>query len=370
MNFKYWAALSLILNVVFGIKFFGLAPDQLAQTANRPQDATLVAAVSPAVDHQLKIDLSTNKTLQNYHTSLLRQGFSTDQTKPLIYAVLKTQHIDSIPRPDDKFWRHQPLAQITYMEALSKGYKSVRGGLVGIYGPRVSEDPLLTDMFYPMVNQYPFLSSEDQIAVQEMQLGLQRYSVELQSQGGMPQPMPPERSPQQLLANLLGGNATKEYMLRTSPLANKMRQSGVTFTEEKFRKAYDVLGQLKSIQSTGETFDARDQINEIFGSNEGLILWAAVDPIYGVIKQVANKHEIAEGIALSAYELILTVKQEVSQAAEQRESDPKQTMYMVQSLIAELKNELSQLVGEPAANDFINTLSGRRPPSSSRRSNG
>ncbi len=370
MNFKYWAALSLILNVVFGIKFFGLAPDQLAQTANRPQDATLVAAVSPAVDHQLKIDLSTNKTLQNYHTSLLRQGFSTDQTKPLIYAVLKTQHIDSISRPDDKFWRHQPLAQITYMEALSKGYKSVRGGLVGIYGPRVSEDPLLTDMFYPMVNQYPFLSSEDQIAVQEMQLGLQRYSVELQSQGGMPRRMPPERSPQQLLANLLGGNATKEYMLRTSPLANKMRQSGVTFTEEKFRKAYDVLGQLISVQSTGETFDARDQINEIVGSNEGLILWAAVDPIYGVIKQVANKHEIAEGIALSAYELILTVKQEVSQAAEQRESDPKQTMYMVQSLITELKNELSQLVGEPAANDFINILSGRRPPSSSRRSNG
>lgn len=144
----------------------------------------------------------------------------------------------------------------------------------------------------------------------------------------------------------------------------------MTFTEEKFRKAYDVLGQLKSVQSSGETFDARDQINEIFGSNEGLILWAAVDPIYGVIKQVANKHEIAEGIALSAYELILTVKQEVSQAAEQRESDPKQTMYMVQSLITELKNELSQLVGEPATNDFINILSRRRPPSSSRRSNG
>ena len=101
-----------------------------------------------------------------------------------------------------------------------------------------------------------------------------------------------------------------------------------------------------------------------------MVLWAAIDPAFGLVKQVASQHGVTQGLAMSAYEMILAAKQNVSEAAAQRSSNPQQAMNQVQNLMTDLKNQLSQMVGEPAANDFINILNGRRLQSNNRRSNG
>ena len=85
---------------------------------------------------------------------------------------------------------------------------------------------------------------------------------------------------------------------------------------------------------------------------------------------MASHHGVTQGLAMSAYEMILAAKQNVSEAAAQRSSNPQQAMNQVQNLMTDLKNQLSQMVGEPAANDFINILNGRRLQSNNRRSNG
>ena len=81
---------------------------------------------------------------------------------------------------------------------------------------------------------------------------------------------------------------------------------------------------------------------------------------------VASKHQIPEGQALSAYELILQAKQDLSTAANERTNDPQGSIYQVQAAIIELKNQLKDLVGESAANDLVNVLKGRRPAMASR----
>ena len=102
-------------------------------------------------------------------------------------------------------------------------------------------------------------------------------------------------------------------MLRTSPLANKMRKSGLSFTEDSFRKAFDLLASVKTVQDPSLTFAVRDDINEIFGMDDGLVLWAAIDPAFGLVKQVASQHGVTQGLAMSAYEMILAAKQDVSE---------------------------------------------------------
>lgn len=370
MTIKYLTTVSLLLNVTFGIAFFDLSSDQ-AVAPDKHSSETFNQSNAQLQDSQkFQVDLSADKLLQDYYQKLLSQGFTTDQTKPLIFSRLKARYIDSIQKPDDQFWRYQPLAQINYMQAMAEGYESIRGQLSGLYGIQISRDPLFSDMFYPMANQYPFLSSAEQIAVQKMQIEMQQYSTQLQAEGGNPRSVPPDRAPANMLANLLGDQATKEYMLRTSPLANKMRKSGIAFSETSFRKAFDLLESVKTVQNPSLTFTVRDEISQLLGPEDGLTLWAALDPAFGLVKRVASQHGVSQGLAMSAYEMIIDTKQNVSEAAAQRSSNPQQAIHQVQNLMTDLKNKLSQLVGEPAANDFINILNGRRLQSNNQRSSG
>ena len=370
MAIKHLTAVSLLLNIIFGIVFFGFSLDQ-AMFSDEYAPKMLNQSNAQLQDSQnFQVDLAEDKSLQDYYHKLLIQGFTPDQTKPLIFSKLKSRYIDSIQKPDDQFWRYQPLAQINYMQTLANGYESIREQLSALYGTQISTDPLFSDMFYPMANQYPFLSSSEQIAVQKMQIEMQQYSTQLQAEGGNPRSVPPDRAPAKVLANLLGVQATKEYMLRTSPLANKMRKSGIAFSEASFRKAFDLLESVKMVENPSLTFAVRDEISQLFGPEDGLTLWAAIDPAFGLVKQVASQHGVTQGLAMSAYEMILDTKKNVSEAAAQRSSNPQQAMHQVQNLMTDLKNQLSQMVGEPAANDFINILNGRRLQSNNQRSSG
>ena len=120
--------------------------------------------------------------------------------------------------------------------------------------------------------------------------------------------------------------------------------------------------QRNGAQSSQHIFSAREDLNELLGESDGLKLWAEIDPVYGLIKQLASRHNVSEGQMLSAYEMVLIARQEVSEAAQQRDSDPRQAVFMVQQILTNLKNQLAEIVGEPAANDFINLVNGRRPP--------
>lgn len=204
------AILSLILNAVFITYYLELVPAQV------PTEQHKQLSLERSNQHDLQEntkdsrgDLFGTDVLHGYYQKLISQGLSAEQTKPLIFAKLKHQYIATITKPNDQFWKHQPLAQLDYMESLSTGYKRVREKLVSIYGSTILDDPLVTDIFYPMSTQYPFLSSSEQIAVQSMQLEMQRYAVSVQSQGGDVNSRSADRSPQKMLANVLDDRGLK-----------------------------------------------------------------------------------------------------------------------------------------------------------------
>jgi hypothetical protein len=169
VKYRYIAILSIALNIFFATNYFGSA-------SNTPES---IGSISKAIETKAdaettRIALSEGDNLNDFHLSLLTQGFAQDQTKPLLFTKLKQLHIDSIKKPDDKFWLHQPLAQVEYMEALFQGYQQVRETLQAIYGAAIKDDPMVSDIFYPVANQYPFLASQKQVAVQKMQLEMQK----------------------------------------------------------------------------------------------------------------------------------------------------------------------------------------------------
>ncbi|MDG1495466.1 MAG: hypothetical protein P8Q91_06305 [Porticoccaceae bacterium] len=365
VKYRYIAIFSIALNIFFATNYFVSPSNQSESIGSDP-----LSVGDEPNGQTARIALSETDDLIEFYSSLLAQGFTQDQTKPLLFTKLKQLYIDSIKKPDDKFWLHQPLAQVEYMEALFQGYQQIREALQAIYGDGVKHDTIVSDVFYPVANQYPFLTSQKQVAVQKMQLEMQKQAVLMQSQGGNPRGLTPEQSPQRRLSRVLDATQLTEYQLRTSPLANKMRQSEVVFTEAKFRKAYDVLLRLQHSSDSKTPVGVRFDLNDLLGDEDGLLLWAAIDPIYSVLRQVATRHNVPEGQALSAYDLILSAREDVSEAVAQRDFDPQQAGYQVQEIMSSLKNRLAEMVGEAAANDFINLVNGRRSPSPVRRNGG
>lgn len=353
---RYVAIFSIALNIFFAARYFSTEPDT---SALNPADTESIAAFEPDARNNSLV-VSDSEDLNEVYLSLIKQGLSQEQTKSLLFTKLKQQYIDTIEKPNDKFWIHQPLAQIEYMEALSMGYQQVRKDLQSIYGHGVKDDPVVRDLFYPVANQYPFLSSQKQIALQQMQLDMHKSAMSMQSQGGDLNGISSGRSPQDMLKAVLDEVTLKEYQLRTSPMADKMRRTDLQFTEQHFRRAFNILDQLQSPQGSGVATSILEDLKELLGDQDGLILWAAVDPMFPLIKRISLQHNVSNDKALAAYDLVITAKKEISEAAQQKNSDPQAVIFMIQQLMIDLKNQLSSMVGDSAANDFINLVNGRR----------
>ena len=103
-----------------------------------------------------------------------------------------------------------------------------------------------------------------------------------------------------------------------------------------------------------------EDLKELLGDQHGLVLWSALDPVFLVLKRISLQHSISNDKTLAAYDLVITAKKEIGEAAQQKNSDPQAVIFMIQQLMMDLRNQLSSIVGDTAANDFINLVNGRR----------
>lgn len=171
-------------------------------------------------------------------------GLSDRQAKAVILQALHEQYIDPIPVPEDRYWAESPhKAQITYMLSLMDAYDQVRFALRDQFGDRSVSDPVFKRVFQPLALQSPYLSSEEQVALQRFQAEqqLQMLSRSLLNPEALVQGDPgswrPASKPAQPAepSHLLSDTSWREHRLRASFLANQMRNSGVVFTETSFR---------------------------------------------------------------------------------------------------------------------------------------
>ena len=347
---KWLLALSIVLNVALAAWGFSRQPDHPAPVSTA--SVTPLAADGPETEYTPFPRAGGD--LPGYFKSLLAEGLSHQQTKPLVLAQLKQNHIHSIGRPKDRYWQDNPLAHINYLLAIYQGFEQVRNGLLAIYGAPVRQDPLFTEQFYPLAMQFPFLDSEQQLVVQKVLLDTQKRAVELQ----MNHPdgiavLSAEQTPAAILANTLNDQALQEYLLRSSPLAATMRRSGVVFTEASFRRAYTILSRFQRVQTPKEIFQARADIDDLLGTAASTTLWAAIDPTFGSLQKVAARHAIADEQTRLVYDVLLTSNQALSEAAEERQTNPERALQSIQEIVTNRQNELIRLVGERAANDFM-----------------
>jgi len=236
-----------------------------------------------------------------------------------------------------------------------------RARLLAIYGPRAKTDPDFRSLFRPLDQRFSFLSPDEQVSVQRLQI---EFSRDLALAAAKPQGHEDTRSGEfvavinaphyeqflDALTKLIGPKATLEYELRESPLANQLRSSDLSFTEEQYRGSFQILRSLdRARPDRDEYLAARTQLRNVLGDNAFTKLWAARDARFAVISRAGHQENLSEDRILSAYQILNDGQEALLRTLSKSEHDPERRSTTIKELQSEQQRRLGELVGDSVA---------------------
>ena len=328
-----------------------------------PVDAPLVAVAalaSPRVD-----SAATGGDVSAYREALLARGLTLEETKPLVLAWLLAESARTGRRNDpDDYWRS--AYAVTAVEKVRRGAAAadrVRAGLIALYGPQASRDPEFASVFMPLDDRYAFLQSEKQLALQKLQLDRQLKAARSASAKPAPATLEPSTSAresataeawQELRAGL-GTEAALEYLYRFSPLADQLRSAKIDLTDVEFRGAFATLLQFETAAADPQTFTrTREALRAALGDERFTQLWAARDPLFGVIAGAGRQQGLAEGAIVAAYAVFNDAQDRLAAAADRFAAvDPPRAAAELRGVQQDMQQRLASLVGQEAAEALV-----------------
>ena len=349
-------AASLAVNAV---ALYLLVPEPLPVVDTPPPAAPAVDASPPAA-------LSARGDVRAYLEALLARGLSREETKALVLARLLAESASANdPRTAGEYWRSgYSVAVVEGVGRRVAAADGVRAGLLALYGPSARRDPLFESLFAPLDARYAFLASEQQLALQKLQL--ERLLAQAKSPPAAVAPPPSSVDGAASRASVtaealqdvrarLGASAALEYAYRFSPLAEQLRSAAIDLTGAEFRSAFDALLQFETAGADPRSFTrTRESLRSTLGETRFTRLWAARDPYFGVIAAAGRKHGLADGTVLAAYAIFNDAQDRFAAAANRYASvDPQNAGPELHRVHDDMRQRLAVLVGEDAATALV-----------------
>jgi hypothetical protein len=339
-----------------------------------------------------------------------RRAVSVGTGAPLSDAVarlaflgsIEDEHLRRAREVADAYWSGNGEYESAYADALSAGLASIRDELASRFGAAVKDDPAFRWLYRPLDPLYWFLSSDEQLAIQDLRRerdGALQAAVHSAGRPGIGPGFasaPPAgaqaidqavtldivRKYQAGLAALLDADALLEFELRDSAIAQQLRTSGVNLTENEFRDTYTLMAALQ--RESADPIDAvavRERLRGLLGGQRFAALWAARDPMFAEIAAIAGRHTLPEATASSVYELMTEFQDRRLALARSAGGNADRAAQGALALANDERAALARLVGEEVADEIVRGRarvsyrlfgSGSRPPdlSDSRESQG
>ncbi|MDA9091155.1 hypothetical protein OAE19_03520 [Porticoccaceae bacterium] len=364
--------LSLILITAFGLyTFFEPAQPPLDEEPNKSY------VLDYSVDQRNSLDKASD------YKELLSLGLSDEQAKRLILQELKDIH--SSTQSQDIYWKTTTASKAALVRQHYVSQQKIRDALIARFGQSTWDEPLFSEVFLPLQKQFPFLTAQEQIALQKFQIDRQIAMM------SAPQTSPPfqlsRQNPQRLasrpvtplsgdVSSILSEKSAFEYNLRMSMLAHQFRASEVDFTENTFRRAYRLLEDLfparASVTPTDRgklpdstLVDRRYDLNELVGAENTLKLMATLDPEFREIQRRAGGLNLNEEQILTAYEISLAARKAIFDGVRAKEVNPQIGVEMIRDAANTQWNQISTHLGEEVAEKLLGSTSHRlrnQPP--------
>lgn len=258
--------------------------------------------------------------------------------------------VGAVEAPSD-YWRDDRDARRRYGEALIEANSRARAALIAEFGADARDDPAFGHLFRPLDHRLAVLTSEHQIAVHEAELRLSLSA--------------PNAFDDHLirLGEEIGEAAAFEYAVRSSPLSQQIRSSGVGFTESEFRETYTLLAGL-SHRGPGQRgltqndyHDIRRMLRDLLGGERFTVLWAARDPRYRALARLGERYRLSTDAVMSAYRLLNDAQDALLAEALTESGDRRADAGRLRAIYDTARNRLADIVGKEPADAIIATLS-------------
>jgi hypothetical protein len=161
----------------------------------------------------------------------------------------------------------------------------------------VSQNPVFKDAFYPLSHYADFLTSAQQITLNDQRLEQQIKRLETPSANSLitnpsSQPVGINWRHGNDVSSIIGEQAAFEYNLRHSYLSDRLRQSGVNFTEANFRDTYAIMATAFGTANVGQInpqtlMIQRTELKETLGDEAALKVLASLDSRFNRLNRIA-----------------------------------------------------------------------------------
>ena len=275
MRFAF--ACSAMVNVVLGVLVARGAVDPIQQPAR---------SQTPVVGTHFRDGEASEKTpsrelrsnLGVYFDQLRASGLSTEATY-LPVAGWLFRALASVKPGDDRYWRGMDPSR-RYRLALTRLRGSLRRELVSLYGDDVASVDAFRGLFRPLGSSFDFLSARQQVAVSE-HLASAVESDTLRAGCPSVSYTPGNTQATPALETLIGPQSFREFSMRVSPLAARLRP--LELKETSFREAFSLLNQFLSSRDPARRAQLRRTLDDLLGAEASLKVAVWLDPVYSHI---------------------------------------------------------------------------------------
>lgn len=257
------------------------------------------------------------------------------------------------------YWK--PDVELAYSRAVFAAREKFRSDLIELRGADVRRDPSLSYLFRPLDPLLSFLSADQQIAIQGLRF---ERDLKLRALARDPQPATGLRSGidaqavqldyRNELLQILSQAELFELELRESPVARRIRHSGVELTEQEFRECFRLLSRLQSGHSSpAAASEVRAQLRSLLGNARFAVLWSAGDPFYTQLQQLMSRSAVDAAVADPVYGILSDFEDQRLQVAGFAELDPARASTELSRIAAAERGELEKLVGTELTSEIL-----------------
>lgn len=342
--------------------------------------ANLVLSVNQTIDD--KSGDASKEIIEPIKTHALNDekngGLSDLQAEILGYGEMKYKQSQQQRYVPNKYWQADNFSsKVAFLRRRLLDDHEIRALLLEQFGESAVQNPVFEDAFYPLSHHADFLTSAQQIALNEQRVQAQINQLEkpadkTQIANPSSQPAVGVSRPHDIdVSSIIGEQAAFEYDLRHSYLSDKLRLSGVDFTEAKFRKTYEIMATSFSTINVGHISSQalivqRNALKETLGDEAALRVLASLDGRFNRLDRIAQQNDLTEEQILFVYEVISQSEMEMVEAYELRKINPERSAQLMRDASLNKRQQLHSYLGEDLAKsvtrEFNKPIAGSRAP--------
>jgi hypothetical protein len=346
MKFKPTITIVALLSVALNI---GL----LAHIISSSNNAELEIQADTA-----QMGLSSNSLHQANYKKLLSKGLSDYQAKSLILDALGAQLLGTAPNKANYWTPRLANVRVERIQSRLDSQRKIRISLVEIFGETAKTDSAFSQLFQPLAQRLHFLSSDQQIAVQEQRVSAEINTLKRSQSGNYD-----GEQARVNVTDLLPAEAAFEYGVRYSTKAEQLRHADIDFSEELFRHTFRIVAATsnalgKRQQGGSAIIQQRTELRALLGQDDATRVMAALDSRFANMSKKGRFQGLTQNQLYFVYQIIADSEDQMIRGYHLRQTNQNAGIKLIREASATRNTKLASYVGEEVAGLLMKAFTG------------